>query len=250
MTFNPYYKGYTAPLNPPRDSTTLSPYGPFSSASASAIQAKRSTAFDRPGRRLDSYNFRDAYRSSSSSSSSLEPRRYSTHLSPRSTTSFRDSDEWYTTTHAYYPAGPTPRNQASTQLEIFLGSTALDSTVLGIIAMVFPPFVVYLRTGWHWAFVLNVLFCFFELWPGVLHAFWVMLEYPPRDLRERNWRVVGFAAVAAAVLWSFGFKETVQLWKNYTARWVLVRAVWTAVWPWVKWVSAVMYWVKDRLGYD
>ncbi|KAK3987223.1 hypothetical protein QBC44DRAFT_128533 [Cladorrhinum sp. PSN332] len=198
MAFNPYYKGHTTPL-PARTSSTLSPYGPFSSE----ILVKRANA----GNRLSAFNSRYAY-------------------SPPRSRQQNDGSSTATTTTFHQP-NPVPRSTPSfTQRYLFSYPEFLDTFLSLLASCLFPPVVVYLRTGFRWAFFLNLVFCFFELWPGVLHAFWCTHEYPNIDSETRNTRALSFGVLLGVVVFWFGFREAVWGWRRITSDWALTKGVW------------------------
>ncbi|KAF7194076.1 hypothetical protein HII31_04597 [Pseudocercospora fuligena] len=61
----------------------------------------------------------------------------------------------------------------------------LGGIILAIGAIFLPPVAVFIRTGCGSQLLLNILLCFLGWIPGILHAWYVILEYPSARQRHR-----------------------------------------------------------------
>ncbi|KAK4226597.1 hypothetical protein QBC38DRAFT_480176 [Podospora fimiseda] len=172
----------TAPQYTP---TSLPSYGPFS---PSKIQANPATiSFSTP-----IYSSRTTFG---------RRRDSSPNPSPRDTTVFC----------------PQSGFQPIARVQIYYPYPTRDA----FLSLLFPPLAVYLHTGVHWALLLNVFFCLLGIWPGTLHSFWILNEYPLSSidltvLSERNKRALWFAAGLGVIAWILGLRELMSFWRGIT----------------------------------
>ncbi|KAK4631525.1 Plasma membrane proteolipid 3 [Fulvia fulva] len=60
----------------------------------------------------------------------------------------------------------------------------LGGAILGVIAVFLPPLAVFIRDGCGVQLLINIGLCFLGWIPGIVHAWYVILEYP--NMRQRH----------------------------------------------------------------
>lgn len=61
----------------------------------------------------------------------------------------------------------------------------LGGAVLGVIAIFLPPLAVFIRRGCGADLLINIGLLFLAWIPGIIHAWWIILEYPSFRQRRR-----------------------------------------------------------------